>query len=166
MGECAAAIAVGELQTFRAMSTDAQPETGRKSGRLLSIFVLAVLVIAAVGCKSPGSSSNTATNSKVRTVLHLDTFVLNLAGPDERAYLRAGIDLGLRSEAKSKQSEAPPVALVRDTILGVLGAAKPDDILTLQGKQALKANLLRALQERVPELEVEEVYFTEFLIQR
>jgi hypothetical protein len=30
----------------------------------------------------------------------------------------------------------------------------------------LKADLLRALEERVPEMEVEEVYFTELLIQR
>jgi flagellar basal body-associated protein FliL len=30
----------------------------------------------------------------------------------------------------------------------------------------LKADLLRALQERVPGLMVKEVYFTEFLIQR
>jgi len=103
----------------------------------------------------------------IRSVLHLDTFVLNLADPDERAYLRVGIDLGLTSELPATQSpNAPPVALVRDTILGVLATAKPPDLLTPQGKTKLKDDLLRALRERAPALGVQEVYFTEFLVQR
>ena len=55
---------------------------------------------------------------------------------------------------------------MRDTILGVLAEAKVDDLMTAPGKTQLKENLLHALQARVPELGVEEVYFTEFLIQR
>ena len=156
------------------MSADAHRDRPQKTGRhFLTLVLLPVLAVAAAGgawlwrAKAGSPSSQTAQSAKVGTVLHLDTFVLNLAGADERAYLRAGIDLGVRADARRKESEgAPPVALVRDTILGVLSAAKSEDVLTPQGKQALKANLLRALQERVPELGVEEVYFTEFLIQR
>lgn len=58
------------------------------------------------------------------------------------------------------------MARVRDTILGVLALAKVEDLMTAAGKNKLKQDLLRALQERAPELGVEEVYFTEFLIQR
>ncbi len=78
--------------------------------------------------------------------------------------MRVGIDLGLGRELG--RSENVPVALVRDTILGVLGQARVADLLEEKGKAKLKADLLRALQERVPGLAVEEVYFTEFLIQR
>ena len=127
-------------------------------------MAIAVTSGAWLSCGKPSKSSAT----KVQSTLHLDTFVLNLAGADERAYLRVGIDLGLRGQPKKEKESDPTasVALVRDTILGVLSSARPDDILTLQGKQTLKANILRALHERVPELEVQEVYFTEFLIQR
>jgi len=59
-----------------------------------------------------------------------------------------------------------PVGQVRDTILGALAEAKVNDLMTAAGKVKLKENLLHALQERVPQLGVEEVYFTEFLIQR
>lgn len=100
----------------------------------------------------------------VRSTLHLETFVLNLADPGQRSYLRAGIDLGLGRELG--KDEAVPVAEVRDTILSVLSEARVDDLLTAQGKAKLKQNLLQALQQRVPELVVEDVYFTEFLIQR
>jgi flagellar basal body-associated protein FliL len=76
-----------------------------------------------------------------------------------------GIDLGLGREM-GKGGNAPPVGEVRDIILGVLAQSKVDELLTAAGKAKLKEDVLQALRERVPELEVEEVYFTEFLIQR
>jgi len=90
--------------------------------------------------------------------------VINLADPEQRSYLRVGIDLGLGREIA--RGENPPVAQVRDTILGVLTQSRVDELLTAKGKAKLKEDLLHAVQERVPGLEVEEVYFTEFLIQR
>ena len=103
----------------------------------------------------------------MKGTLHLETFVLNLADPDQRSYLRVGIDLGLGREiGKANVRDALPVAEVRDTILGVLSRCRVDEVLTEAGKTKLKADLLHALQERMPGLEVEEVYFTEFLIQR
>jgi flagellar basal body-associated protein FliL len=102
----------------------------------------------------------------VKGTLHLETFVLNLADPDQRSYLRVGIDLGLGREAGKGNGNDAPVAEVRDTILGVLGRYRVDELLTEAGKAKVKADTLHALQERLPGLEVEEVYFTEFLIQR
>ena len=142
-------------------------ETAGSSGAgRIALFLLAVLAAAAVWAWSarhaePGSSGATA---EVKSTLHLETFVLNLAGPDQRSYLRVGIDLGLGRELG--KGENAPIARVRDTILTVLGQSRVDDLQDEKGKAKLKADLLRALQERLPELAVEEVYFTEFLIQR
>lgn len=102
--------------------------------------------------------------TRIKSTLHLETFVLNLADPDQKSYLRVGVDLGLSRELK--REEPPPVAKVRDTILAVLGESKVEELLTAPGKEQLKEKLLHALQQRAPELGVEEVYFTEFLIQR
>ncbi len=102
---------------------------------------------------------------RVKSTLPLATFILNLADSGQRSYLRIGIDLGLGREL-GRSYHAPPVAQIRDTILGVLSQAQGEDLLTEKGKMKLKADLLHALQERIPELAVEEVYFTEFLIQR
>lgn len=101
----------------------------------------------------------------VKSTLHLETFVLNLADPGQRSYLRAGIDLGLGRE-RASPNEALPIAQVRDAILSVLSQARVDDLLTEDGKAKLKAEVLSTLQQRVPQLMVREVYFTEFLIQR
>jgi flagellar basal body-associated protein FliL len=141
--------------------------TGGRGGRVW-IFVVTVLAVVGIwfwasrGKEPPASESG---EKRVQSTLHLETFVLNLADNDQKSYLRVGIDLGLNHEAKHGEEPAP-VAEVRDTILGVLGEAKVDDLLTAQGKTRLKEDLLHALQQRMPEAGVEEVYFTEFLIQR
>ncbi len=104
-------------------------------------------------------------SKRIKSTLHLETFVLNLADPGQKSYLRVGIDLGLSKET-GRTENAPSVAQVRDSILSVIGTAKVEDLLTAKGKIQLKDDLLKALQQRMPELGVEEIYFTEFLIQR
>jgi flagellar basal body-associated protein FliL len=58
------------------------------------------------------------------------------------------------------------MARLRDTILGVLSTWRSDALLAPDGKQKLKQELVHALRERAPELGVEEIYFTDFLVQR
>ena len=143
-------------------------EVQKKSkGRGFGVAILLV-VLAGVGIwfwASRGAEPAPEQATKVRSTLHLETFVLNLADTDQRSYLRVGIDLGLSREAKHGEAPAP-VAEVRDTILAVLAEAKVDELMTAAGKTKLKENLLHALQQRMPQVGVEEVYFTEFLIQR
>jgi len=95
----------------------------------------------------------------------LETLVVNLDGSNQRAYLRVGITLGLAQPTSHDQKDVLPVALVRDTILSVLATAEPQALMGAEGKEQLKARLLGALQERVPQLAIAHVYFTEFLVQ-
>jgi flagellar basal body-associated protein FliL len=144
-------------------------ESSGGKNRTLTLMV-PVVMLAAVGIwfwASRGGESSAAASgeTQVKSTLHLETFVLNLADTDQRSYLRVGIDLGLDRESK-RGDEPAPVAEVRDTILGVLAEARVEALMTGEGKTKLKENVLHALQQRLPRLGVEEVYFTEFLIQR
>jgi flagellar basal body-associated protein FliL len=133
-----------------------------------AFMTVAALVIAGIWfwtSRDRGSPDWVPGDPKIPYTLHLDTFVLNLADPEQRSYLRAGIDLGLNHELK-REEESACVSKVRDTILSVLAETKGGDLITAAGKGALKKDVLQALQQRVPQLGVEEVYFTEFLIQR
>jgi len=143
------------------------PTRGRTGKPALLLPLLILAGISVWFWADRGGDSSAAPSGEPHTLftLHLDTFVLNLADPDQRSYLRVGIDLGLNKELK-RGEEAVPVAQVRDTILGVLAQAKVEDLATAAGKTKLKQSLLQALQDRIPQLGVEEVYFTEFLIQR
>ncbi|MGA3193641.1 MAG: flagellar basal body-associated FliL family protein [Terriglobales bacterium] len=111
---------------------------------------------------APGPGGGGAGSAPTETTLPLDTFVVNLDGAGQRAYLRVGITLGL---AHPLRKEDAPIALVRDSILSVLGNAQPDQLLAAGGKQNLKAEIAKTLQENAPALGVENVYFTEFLVQ-
>jgi flagellar basal body-associated protein FliL len=95
----------------------------------------------------------------------LETFVVNLGGSGQRAYLRAGITLGLAHPLTRVQREEMPTALVRDTILSILAEAQPEALLGQEGKRQLKEQVLQALQTRLPQIGVKNVYFTEFLVQ-
>jgi flagellar FliL protein len=139
------------------------------------LVVVGIILIAAGGWfwihRSPAATKPEPPKkdeAKVKSVLHLETFVINLADADEKSYLRIGIDLGLAQETKKKEGEGPAeaVPLVRDVIVGVLSVCDTQELLTPAGKAKLKTDLLGALRQRAPELHVEEIYFTEFLIQR
>ncbi len=130
-------------------------------------YFFVVLVAAAAGIyfwMRPGSSTSAAATAEVENTLALETFVVNLDGAGQRSYLRVGITLGLSHAMPGKREEVP-VAPLRDTILAVLSSAQPEQLLATEGKQKLKADLLKALQERAPSLGIEDVYFTEFLVQ-
>lgn len=134
------------------------------------ILLLLIVVFAIAGfwfwmSRGGDLGAARASDTRVKATVHLETFVLNLADTDQRSYLRVGIDLGLNHELR-RGEEPVPVAQVRDAILAVLSEAKVDDLESAQDKMRLKQNLLHALQQHVPEAGVEEVYFTEFLIQR
>jgi flagellar basal body-associated protein FliL len=141
---------------------------GRRSGKfwiLLIGFVFAGLAVWYVTIRSNDSPAQANSLSAVQSTLHLETFVLNVGGTQQRAYLRVGVDLGLNQPAK-RAEETVPVAQVRDVILAVMGEANADELVTAAGKRKLKQDLLHALQEQSPGLGVQKVYFTEFMVQR
>lgn len=157
-----------------AAPTPAANAPAKKKSKLPLILIAVVLVIAAgVGgwmwrrssVKPQAASVPPAT--EVNSVLALDSFVVNLQDPSGTGYLRVSIDLGLSAPAKEddKDKQAQYLPRVRDTILGVLGSQTVDALLTPDGKTKLKADLLKAINASVPELQCKEVYFTEFLVQ-
>jgi flagellar FliL protein len=144
---------------------------GRKSRRWMLLIVgFVVLAAGASGAlllyrRTSPAASPEPQQHPVSAVLHLETFTVNLSDPDQKSFLRLGVDLGMDKDPKAANANAS-TALVRDTILTVLMATKSDDLISTDGKKKLKEDLLHALQERAPELAVQEVYFTDFLLQR
>lgn len=139
--------------------------------------LLGLIVLGAMGCLGCRNSSPAAKDpgkgthpSQVQGILHLESFVVNLADTEDNRFLRVDIDLGLENPLPGKEGKGGegeiPTARIRDSILAVLSTWHSDALLAPEGKQKLKDELLHALRERVPELGVKEVYFTDFLVQR
>src|SRR3981081_1972168 len=79
---------------------------GETSGRKhTALAFLAIVVALASGwlwnSRRNQAVGNAGEGTRVKTYLHLETFVLNLEDPEQRSYLRIGIDLGLRKEPGS-----------------------------------------------------------------
>ena len=133
------------------------------------VVLLAVIVGAwLLHQKSAAASLQEGMQARARATVHLESFIVNLSDRDEKSFLRIGIDLGLAKEPKKSEanSSVNVIPNVRDVIIGVLTSYKADDLLTPQGKQQLKNDLLKSLNERAPDLQVSEIYFTDFLVQR
>lgn len=102
-------------------------------------------------------------------VLQLQSFVVNLADPDHSAFLRVGIALGLNKPLPAgtdSAKDSPYTPQVRDAVISVLATWQSEDLLARNGKKKLKQQLLQTLQQRIPELGVAHIYFTDFLIQQ
>jgi flagellar protein FliL len=116
------------------------------------------------------AAASAASGKSSATVIHLDGFTVNLADPEENHFLRVTMELAIEHMPPPLEREKPnsglPMARIRDTILSVLTVGKADVLLTPEGKENLKKNLLDALNRENPELGVREIYFTEFLVQR
>lgn len=162
-----------------------QTETAKPPKSRVARLVVIVVLLAAIGAgawwfkarkaTAQASEKNTSADSpanpdqQVQSVIHLESFVVNLADPDQNAFLRVGIDLGLGKqlpEGKAPDKNSPLTPQIRDAVLTVLSSCRSDSLLAADGKIKLKEQLLQALHERAQELDVKEVYFTEFLVQR
>lgn len=151
------------------LSVGAAASRKQKSGT--ATIVLAALFVASLGAAvwfwQRAATEHTASgDSRIRSTLHLESFVVNLSGASENGYLRVGIDLGLGTEPKEAEKRAASIGRMRDAILAVLGTRSVEELLTPAGKTKLKQDLLAAINERVPEVDCLEIYFTEFLVQR
>jgi len=119
--------------------------------------------------EAAGDKKDAPEKSKtVKSQMNIESFVVNLADTEDRAFLRVGISLGLGIEPikGEKEKGSSPLPVIKDTLLTVLTSRTSNDLLTAEGKAKLKSDLIKALNEKAPELDVKDLYFTEFLVQR
>ena len=94
----------------------------------------------------------------------LDTFIVNLADAGRSRYLRVTMDLELaESNDASKLSER--LSQVRDSILMILPSKQFDDIASMEGKIALRDEIIAKLNSLFTQNVVSNIFFTEFVVQ-
>jgi flagellar FliL protein len=98
------------------------------------------------------------------TIFSLETFIVNLADKGGNRYLRVTMDLelgipDLESEIKKRLPQ------VRDSILMILPSKRFADISSIEGKIALRDQILETLNGFLVQGEVTKIYFKEFVVQ-
>lgn len=85
-------------------------------------------------------------------VVELDPFILNLADPAGDRYFRLSLSLLIdRKAAIARIESGLPQAKLRDRVLSVLSKKRATMLTTVEGKEALRAELLVALDHLLSE---------------
>jgi flagellar FliL protein len=111
-----------------------------------------------------GEGTAQAEPLKIGPLHPLDTFIVNLADEGGNRYLRTTLNLEMKDEESGKiVQERLPV--IRNTILMLLPTKTYDDIATVEGKTALRDEILARLNTFLTPGSVANIYFTEFVVQ-
>ncbi len=101
---------------------------------------------------------------KVTLLIEYDPYLVLPSGPEpvEEGEAAAG---GVDSDAPGELGKRMP--MIRDAVIRVLSAKTADEVLTLEGKEILKEELIEAINEssNLDEPPVINVYFLEFIVQ-
>jgi flagellar basal body-associated protein FliL len=129
---------------------------------------LLVLLSALSGCSYFHHDAVKAAPKPTR-LLQLNSMVYNLADANP-AYLKMGITLSLaipeRSGPVDTTQDARIETVARDTLVNPVTAETSDVLLTASGKDDLKKAALSAMRKRLPDADIQDLYFDEFLVQR
>ena len=101
-------------------------------------------------------------------LVSLEPFVVNLADPGGTRFLRVNVKLVIDSPATAEKIEKEERVLlvrIRASILEVLTQQTADQLVTSEGKEALKTAIAEHIEPLLEETEVEDVLFSDFVVQ-
>jgi flagellar FliL protein len=161
--------------------TPAAAAPAKKSRRgLLIILVVVVLLLAGGGggaywflfrgtAEAEAAEAEAEPEPEVEPtgVIALEPFVVNLADPSGTRFLRVTLSLVVADEEVAKEFEHEQVVhmRVRSAILELLAQKQAAELTTPEGKSALKTEIDEAVEHAAHELEVQDVLFSEFIVQ-
>ncbi len=154
-----------------------QPKKSSKM-KFLIILILALVVLGGGGFfaymkffkggETEGEAETAPEKSKgklAQPIVHkLDTFLVNLSDPGGKRYLKLTMELEL-DNTKTVEEITRDTSKIRDVILTILSSKEYDDISTINGKLALKKEIVTRLNTLLKTGKIVNIYFTEFLVQ-
>jgi len=97
-------------------------------------------------------------------MIELDDFVVNILDGEQMHYLKASITIEVNNgQTKGEVENRNPQ--IRDAIILLMGNKKYNELRDLQGKLQLRAELQQRINSLLPQGQVENIYFTEFVVQ-
>lgn len=157
---------------------ETQVEGKKKSGKLKWLILILILgILGGAGyfgytyfMVQDDPDEETQTESPAQTALQsfevvdLEPFVVNLADPLGRRYLRTTLKVEVidRSAVRDVQQH---MARVRDSIILLLSSKSYSDLDTMEKKIQLRNEIVERLNQFIGQGRVLKVYFSEFVVQ-
>jgi len=116
------------------------------------------------GNTASAAQDGQAQAAKLGPLFSLDTFIVNLADAGRNRYLRVTMDLELAESADAGKLNHR-LSQVRDSILMILPTKHFEDIASMEGKMALRDEIMAKLNSLFAKNLVTNIFFTEFVVQ-
>lgn len=144
------------------------PKSSGKKKLLIPLIALVLLGGGGTGAYlkffHSSGSSEAKTAPETAVIKDMDTLIVNLADSNEKRYLKVTMKAKLNSKAAEEEFTARNFEM-RDIILMILSGKSVDDVATPEDKLQLKQDLITSLNHALKKGQVQDIYFTEFLIQ-
>jgi len=165
------------------MADDVVQEEGKKGGILK--WILIIVVLAGLGAggyfgytmfmstsddqaaseeMAEGGEEGEALEDLEGQLVPLPVFLVNLADPLGRRYLKLGIEVEVR-DASAQEALVKYEAKVKDTLLLLLSSKTYDGLSSIKAKVELKQEIADRLNQIIGKGSVLRVYITEMVIQ-
>ena len=157
----------------------AQPASPGPMKRIIVIVLIALVAAGAAGAgtwfflskraPAPAATEAAAAPPAAPVFYPLESMTVNLQSDDgTQHYLRIGLTIKL-ADARTQQQLQDHMPEIRSRILLALSNKHPEDLATLEGKQALATELKTIVEQPtdkgVPPITIGGVLFTEFVVQ-
>lgn len=156
IGVVVAVLIIGGVGAFFALSPKNAPVAEGTEGEASSEGA------ATDGEETKDTEEGAEDAEAVGALFPLETFIVNLQ--IKGSFLKTDIQLELKSAEDATVAEES-LPRLRDIIIQVLSSRTAPEILTNEGKMALKDEIKQSINDIMGEDKVIEVYFTEFIIQ-
>jgi flagellar FliL protein len=139
---------------------------------LVVVLVAGILVLKS-GLLSGSSEGKEDAEKKAQAILAatdigpiytLETFIVNLADPRGKKYLKTKLELELNNPLVVQEIDQR-LPQFRDTVLTILSSKTFEDVRQLEGKYQLRAEIMTMLNQFLKTGEITNIYFTEFIVQ-
>ncbi len=117
--------------------------------------------------QQPQGRTNLASSTpfiEIGTMFPLDTFTVNLLSDSGKRYLKVEMNLELGTEELGAELDSK-TPVIRDTIIRLLSSKSLEEISTAKGKGKLKQQIVDQLNMRLRDGQINNVFFTEFVVQ-
>jgi len=134
-------------------------------GGMFMMWTKLAAVSAHTGIAETDKNAEKTKPEPMGKVVALDTFIVNLADPGANRYLRITMDLEVTGGKTPEEEITRRTSQLRDAVLMILPTKKFSEILSTEGKSALRDELMGALNVLLTTSKISRIYFKEFVIQ-
>ena len=157
--------------------------TGKKKKPLLLIIIAAVVVVLLAGAggyfllakkepppehkKDPAQNvpvPDLSQKPEIGPMVEVKEFIVNIISQDGNHYVKSSLSIELSSpNAQAEINQRMPQ--IRDAILMLVGNKTYEELQDLQGKRQLKAEMISKINTFLRTGRVNNIYFTDFVVQ-